>query len=208
MKKIYLFTLIELLVVIAIIAILAAMLLPALSKAREKARAISCVSNMKQLGLATLMYMQDNGDQMPRFYWDGSAWQPPTANGGYRVLLNDLVGDNKIWYCPSANSTVSEVTTNYIYSSVPYSSSTTYAENMPMRDTPSEGIVFAERVLSSNPTPWAIDGPSQVEPNFSTNANLRLAFPHNGMINLTFADGHVGSQRAGSVLFKKFFPTR
>jgi prepilin-type N-terminal cleavage/methylation domain-containing protein len=68
------FTLIELLVVIGIIAVLSAILFPVFAKAREKARQITCISNLKQLGLAFMQYVEDNDEKMPASNWYGGGW--------------------------------------------------------------------------------------------------------------------------------------
>jgi prepilin-type N-terminal cleavage/methylation domain-containing protein len=77
------FTLIELLVVIAIIAILAAMLLPALARAKQSGLSVQCMSNKKQLQLAWMMYAQDNADTLAdnHDYHDYGFWSPPTPPG-------------------------------------------------------------------------------------------------------------------------------
>jgi prepilin-type N-terminal cleavage/methylation domain-containing protein/prepilin-type processing-associated H-X9-DG protein len=113
------FTLIELLVVVAIIAVLAAILFPVFARARENARRASCMSNLKQIGLGMMMYVQDNDERYPKYSWNngnqiadaehGGSWYP-TPSSTYakdwywQNVIFPYVKNIQVFICPSSPS--------------------------------------------------------------------------------------------------------
>ena len=191
------FTLIELLVVIAIIAILAAILFPVFAKAREKARQASCLSNVKQMGLGAMMYIQDYDELMfPRctgtwgaagaVYW----YSTPTADG----LIGPYVKNTQVFRCPSQP-------TRYGYG---YNIGFGYV-SLASINAPAEKVLFSDDTFGSaclyHPSQGVLNwGANFVTPEGSTGAAIVWGVNcpyarHNDMANVAFCDGHAKAMK-------------
>ena len=194
------FTLIELLVVIAIIAILAAMLLPALSAARDRAKSANCTAQLKQMGMATIMYMDQHGGFTPPCRWAAGVGEWWYTLSEYIPSQQEEVKKNHQFRCPSISEQVNP--TGSIWAS--YVPNGNFFEagkiglNTSVIGQPTESAIFVESTWPGEPGYITNHiGPQIFFNQYSRilvgNSGALVAFPHGQNQNTVFFDGHVES---------------
>ena len=227
-KHARLFTLIELLVVIAIIAILVAMLLPALGKARNKAKSISCISNLKQVSQLFAMYAGDYEGICPGNVY-ASDYVSQCAEGNPKQLRKNYIEPRGFWFCPNtaAPTEATSFLSNYVIpreentesnpnrllprGPVPiYQATLTETGRRKLSNLTGRGVILYEKQLVINGKigdPWrgrTFSIYSKLPYWLTAEEKDRGGYIlHEGSANFAFSDGHIKTLRPAENLFNK-----